>query len=180
MLIEAARSALLLIDLQERLAPAVAQGEACVARARILLEAARRLAVPVLATEQYPQGLGRTVEALLPLLAPEQVVAKVCFAGAADPAVAAALQALDRSQIVLCGMEAHVCVLQTALDLPRLGLQPVVVADAVASRRAASRDLALARLRANGVEVVDSEMVVFEWLARAGTDDFKALVRLIK
>jgi nicotinamidase-related amidase len=180
MLIEAATSALLLIDVQQRLAPAVQHGEACVARCRILLEAAQRLGVPALATEQYPAGLGPTVTELAALLAPERRLAKVCFAAGTDPRVAAALQALGRSQILLCGMEAHVCVLQTALDLPRLGLQPVVVADAVASRRAESRALALERLRANGVEVVDSEMVLFEWLAAAGTADFKALIKLIK
>ncbi len=180
MLIEAATSALMVVDVQQRLAPAVQRSEPCVARCRILLEAARRLAVPVLATEQYPEGLGPTVAELAPLLAPERILAKRRFAAGADPKVAAALQALGRPQIVLCGMEAHICVLQTALDLPRLGLRPIVVADAVASRREEARELALARLRANGVEVVDSEMVLFEWLGVAGTDDFKALVRLIK
>jgi nicotinamidase-related amidase len=120
------------------------------------------------------------VAALAALLAPERIFAKRCFAASAEPEVAAALQALGRRQIVLCGMEAHVCVLQTALDLLRLGLRPIVVADAVASRRAESRDLALARLRASGVEVVDSEMVLFEWLRLAGTADFKALIPLIK
>ena len=180
MLIEAATSALLLVDVQERLAPAVEGGEACVARCRILLEAAGRLAVPMLATEQYPEGLGPTVPELAALLGPARTYAKRCFAASAEPRIAAALQELGRPQIVLCGMEAHVCVLQTALDLLRLGLRPIVVADAVASRRAQSRQLALDRLRANGSEIVDSEMVLFEWLHEAGTADFKALIRLIK
>ena len=77
-------------------------------------------------------------------------------------------------------MEAHVCVLQTALDLPRLGLRPIVVADAVASRRPASLTLALERMRANGVEIVSAEMVLFEWLGQAATPDFRALLPLIK
>ncbi len=145
-----------------------------------MLEGARRLAVPILAAEQYPQGLGPTVAALAGLVPPGRILAKRHFAASADPAIAAALQALGRPQIVLCGMEAHVCVLQTALDLPRLGLRPLVVADAVASRRPESRTLALARLSAHGIEIVSAEMVLFEWLGVAGTPDFKALLPLIR
>ncbi len=85
-----------------------------------------------------------------------------------------------RPEIVICGMEAHVCVLQTALGLRPLGLQPIVVADAVASRQAEARALALERMRADGVEIVDAEMVIFEWLGEAGTAEFKALAPLIR
>jgi nicotinamidase-related amidase len=111
---------------------------------------------------------------------PGRIHAKRHFAASADPAIAAALQDLGRPQIVLCGMEAHVCVLQTALDLPRLGLRLIVVADAVASRRPESCTLALDRMRADGVEIVSAEMVLFEWLGVAGTPDFKALLPLIR
>jgi nicotinamidase-related amidase len=180
MLIEAATSALMLVDAQSRLLPAIDDGAACVERCRLLLEGARRLAVPILGAEQYPEGLGPTVTALAGLVPPGRIYPKRHFAAGADPAIAAALQALGRPQIVLCGMEAHVCVLQTALDLPRLGLRPIVVADAVASRRPESRTLALARLRARGVEIVSAEMVLFEWLGVAGTPDFKALLPLIR
>jgi nicotinamidase-related amidase len=180
MLIETATSALMLIDAQARLLPAIHDGTACIERCRLLLEGARRLAVPILAAEQYPQGLGTTVPALAELVPPGQVHPKRHFAAGAEPAIAAALQDLGRPQIVLCGMEAHVCVLQTALDLPRLGLRPIVVADAVASRRPESRTLALARLRARGIEIVSAEMVLFEWLGVAGTPEFKALLPLIR
>lgn len=180
MLIEAARSALLVVDVQERLAPAVSGGAACIGRCRLLIEAAGRLDVPVFASEQYPQGLGPTVSALRALLAPERVFDKICFAGADDERLSAALRASGRERIVLGGMEAHVCVLQTALGLRRDGFAPVVVADAVASRDPANRELALRRLEANGVEVASSEMVLFEWLGRAGTDAFRAIAPLIK
>jgi nicotinamidase-related amidase len=180
MLINAATSALMLIDVQSRLLPAIDDGAARLERCRVLLEGARRLAVPIIAAEQYPEGLGHTVAALAGLVPPGQIYPKRHFAAGAEPAIAAALQGLGRPQIVLCGMEAHVCVLQTALDLPRLGLRPIVVADAVASRRPASLALAVERMRASGVEIVSAEMVLFEWLGQAATPDFRALLPLIK
>lgn len=180
MLIDPAKSALLVVDVQTRLAPAMHEGDACLERCTVLIEAARRLDVPVVATEQYPKGLGPTVAKVKALLEPEQIHPKVHFCCAADPAVATAIQGLIRPEIVLCGMEAHICVLQSALGLLAQGLRPIVVADATTSRRPQSRDLALARLRVHGVEIVDTEMVVFEWLREAGTTDFKALAPLVK
>lgn len=180
MLVTAERSLLLLVDVQERLAPAVAGADACVERCRRLIQAALLLDVPILATEQYPSGLGHLLPALADLLEPERVFAKTSFSAAAEPAIAAALAALGRDQVVVCGMEAHVCVLQTALGLGDGGYLPVVAADAVASRDPANRDLGLARLGANGVEIASSEMVMFEWLGRAGNPRFRAVLPLIK
>ncbi|MCE3250082.1 MAG: Isochorismatase hydrolase [Geminicoccaceae bacterium] len=179
-LIEAARSALLVVDVQARVAPAMHRLEDCLQRCRVLIETARRLELPVPALEEYPEGLGATVPELAALLSARQIHAKRRFAATAHPEIAAAVLALGRTQIVLCGVEAHVCVLQTALGLQALGLQPIVVADAVASRRPQSRALALDRLRANGVEIVDTEMVFFEWLAEGGTAAFRALLPLIR
>jgi nicotinamidase-related amidase len=179
-LLDVAQSALLVVDVQERLAAAVSDRETCLARCRTLIQAARHLAVPVVASEQYPKGLGATVAAVAELLEPEEIQAKRHFSCAADPALAAALRDVGRAQIVICGMEAHVCVLQTALGLQADGLRPVVVADAVASRRPETCRLALDRLRASGVEIVDTEMVVFEWLREAGTPAFRALAPLIR
>jgi nicotinamidase-related amidase len=179
MLIDARHSVLLIVDIQARLAPAVAGAEAVIARARILLEAAARLGVPVVASEQYPQGLGHT-DARLALPEGAAVFPKTAFSAAADPAIAAHLRGLGRRQVVLCGMETHVCVLQTALGLKGSGWEVAVAADAVGSRHPERKRLGLERLRANGVEVVDSEMVVFEWLGAAGTAEFRELSRLIR
>ncbi len=180
MLLEAARSLLLLVDVQTRLAPAVHAAAACVQRCRLLLEAARRLDVPVLATEQCPEGLGPLVPELAALLEPAQVHAKRHFSCAAEPPIVAALEGSRRPSIVICGMEAHICVLQSALGLEALGFAPVVVADAVASRGPASREIALQRLRAHGIEIVTAEMVVYEWLREAPTPDFRAILPLIR
>lgn len=180
MLLDRSRSLLFVVDVQERLAPAIAGAEAIIARTRILLEAAARLGVPVVASEQYPQGLGHSDARLQPLLEGADVLPKVAFSAAADPGIAARLKELGRDQVVLTGMETHVCVLQTALALKQQGREVAVVADAVGSRLPERRALGLERMRAHGIEIVDSEMVLFEWLGEAGTPAFKELSRLIR
>ena len=180
MLLDRERSALLVVDVQSRLAPAMADSAGVVGRVRVLLEAARRLGVPTLVSEQYPKGLGGTVEELAPSLGDAKVIPKTAFSCAREPEFAAALRGLDRPQVVVCGMETHVCVLQTALDLHGQGFAVHVAADAVGSRDTARRDLGLARMRDAGCAIVDSEMVVFEWLGAAGTDEFREVSKLIK
>ena len=184
MLLSASRSHLVVVDLQERLLPAIHEHERVTRNARILLAAAARLGVPVTVTEQYPAGLGRTVAPLREALPGEaRVVEKIHFSGAAEPAVAqviAARREAGRDQLVVCGTEAHVCVLQTALGL-RAGPGAVyVVTDAISSRSPHSVEAARARMGQAGCALVTTEMVVFEWLERAGTDTFRALSALIK
>jgi nicotinamidase-related amidase len=180
MLLDHRRSLLFVVDIQSRLAPAIAGAEAAIARARILLAAAARLEVPIVVSEQYPEGLGHTDERLLPLPEGACILPKLAFSAARDAAISSHLAGLGRRQIVLVGMETHVCVLQTALGLKEAGYEVAVVADAVGSRLPERRALGLERLRAHGVDIVDSEMVVFEWLGEAGTPMFRELIRLIK
>jgi nicotinamidase-related amidase len=180
MLLESRRSLLFIVDIQERLASAVTGAEAIIARTRILLEAAARLGVPVVVSEQYPRGLGSTDARLQPLLAGADVLPKVSFSATADPAIAERVAQHGRDQVVLAGMETHVCVLQTALSLKAAGKQVAVAADAVGSRLAERRELGLERMRAHGVEIVDSEMVLFEWMADSSSPAFKELSRLIR
>jgi nicotinamidase-related amidase len=170
---------LLVVDIQERLAAAVDGADEILRRTAILLAAAERLDVPVLASEQYPQGLGPT-DARLALPVGARTFAKLAFSAAADPAILGHLDGLGRRLAVLCGMETHVCVLQTALGLRGRGWEVAVVADAVGSRHPERKRLGLERMRDQGVAVVDSEMVVFEWLGAAGTPEFKELSRLIR
>jgi nicotinamidase-related amidase len=180
MLIRAAQSLLFVVDVQERLAPAIDGGESAVARIAILVRAARRLGIPIVVTEQYPKGLGPTLPALAALLGEAPIFAKTAFCAPGEPGIAAAVAATGRRRIIACGMEAHVCVLQSALGFRALGYEVDAVADAVGSRRAPCRALALERMRGAGVGIVDTEMVLFEWLERAGTDLFRELSRLIK
>lgn len=180
MLLEAERSALLVVDIQDRLAAAIPDAAAVIERARILLAAAVRLGVPIIVSEQYPKGLGGTDARLTPLPAQATVLPKLAFSCAADPGLLAAVKATGRDQLVVCGMETHVCVLQSALGFVATGRQVFVVSDAVGSRHEERRRLGLERMRAGGVDIVDSEMVVFEWLGAAGTDAFRELSRLIR
>lgn len=173
-------SVLVVVDIQERLVPAIHDADGLVANARILLQAAARLGIPALATEQYPRGLGRTIEPVGSLMQPDQLVEKVEFSAAANPVFVGRLASLGRRTAVLCGMEAHVCVLQTALDLVAAGGRVAIVRDAASSRRPASAEAAFARAAADGVTIVTTEMVVFEWLHKAGTAEFRDVSRLIK
>lgn len=176
MLIESERSLLLMIDLQERLAPAIHEFAEVQRHNLWLLRIAQRLAIPVLATVQYPQGLGGMIPELAAPIPPEHIVEKIHFSAVADGCLDG-LAAMTRPQVVLTGTETHVCVLQTAMGLLAAGKEVYVVAEAVGSRRPHDRELALARLRHAGCHIVSREMVAFEWLGRAGTELFRQISR---
>ena len=175
--IDRAESALLVVDFQARLMPAIFEGEAVVGHARRLLDAAALLEVPVLMTEQNAEGLGGTVDAL----AGGEVLHKMTFDACREGGLARMEAWMgDRRQVVVVGCEAHVCVLQTVLGLLAAGHRVFVVQDAVGSRRAESKAVALARMARHGAEVVTAEMVVFEWVGTAGDARFREVVRLVK
>lgn len=175
--IEAASSALVMVDLQVRLMPAIAGGEAVLREAKRLCDAAALCGVPILFTEQNPGKLGGTVAGLAPAPA-AAVLPKMCFDAGRDPAFDAALP--DRATVLLAGVEAHVCVLQTALGLLDRGRRVAVVEDAVGSRAPGSKAAALRRLERHGVEIVTAEMVVFEWIGGADHPRFRDAVALVK
>jgi len=154
---------LIVIDVQERLAPAIAAAPRVVARIAALIEKAKESGLPILASEQYSQGLGATVPALRRLLAAEDVIEKIHFAASREAAFTQALHARGIRHAVIVGMEAHVCVLQTALGLLAQGLTVTLVRDAVASRAELNRDAALARLVRAGARLSDSAAVMAEW-----------------
>jgi nicotinamidase-related amidase len=176
-LLTAEGAALLLIDLQERLMPVIHDHEAVVARAVRLAEAAALLEVPVRATEQNPAALGPTVPPLAGY--PQAVMAKTTFSAAGDPGLAALLPA-GSGEIVVAGCEAHVCVLQTVLDLLASGRRVVWAADATGSRDPADRTAAIDRARQHGAEIVTSEMVLFEWLRSARHPKFREVHKLLR
>jgi nicotinamidase-related amidase len=184
MLLNAVRSQFIVVDMQARLMPAIAEADRVLRNVDILLRSASRLDIPVTVAEQYPKGLGPTVPSVSGALPEGAVVfAKTTFSAAAAPEIAGRitmLRASGRDQAVLCGVEAHVCVLQTALDLKTAGMNVFVVGDAVSSRSDGSVHAACARLLHAGCHWITTEMAVFEWLGRAATDDFRALSPLIK
>jgi len=173
MLLDKTESALLVIDVQEKLLPGIHDSERLVDNCRWLMNAAELVGVPVLASEQYPQGVGPTVPALRELMKDEAVVAKTWFSCADSEACMNQLDHLDRPQVVICGMEAHVCVLQTALRLQQQGKQVFVVTDAISARQSHDTEVAIQRMQAAGVTLVTREMVGFEWIRRSDAPEFR-------
>jgi nicotinamidase-related amidase len=184
MLIARDKSQLLIVDVQDKLLDAVSGKDRVVERCIRLVRAARTLEVPITVSEQYPQGLGPTVDPIREAYGNAGfIVDKVEFSCVRSEPLKERLHELRRQgrpQVVIGGIEAHVCVLQTAIDLEAQGFKAFVVADAIGSRSKVNRKLAINRLMNAGVDVVDSEMVLFEWLERAGTHEFKELQALIK
>jgi nicotinamidase-related amidase len=175
MLLTADASALLLIDLQERLVPAIdGGGKEMVANATRLAAAAGLLDVPVCATEQAPDKLGSTVAELAAY--PQLVLSKTVFGAASFPT----LLPPGAEEIVVAGCEAHVCVLQTVLGLLAARHRVLVVADAIGSRTTTNRDAAIARMGRHGAEIVTTEMVLFEWLRDATHPRFREVQALIR
>ena len=182
-LCSAGQSLLAVVDTQTQLAAAMppAKRAEVLRNTAILLQAASLLSVPVLLTEQYPNGLGKTEPALTQLLPPATpIIEKTCFSCAGATGFMESVRHSQRNQIILAGMETHVCVLQTALDLHATGMQVFVVEDAVCSRRVRNKTNALARLRAAGVIVTNTESVLFEWLRDARHEHFKKISALIR
>jgi nicotinamidase-related amidase len=170
-------SALLVVDFQARLVPAIDGGATAVANARRLLDAAGMLGVPTLFTEQNAEGLGATVAELLSNRA-GLVAHKMTFDACRANAFVAMLP--NRPDIVVAGCEAHVCVLQKVLGLVDAGRRVFVVRDAIGSRRTESKETAIRRMERHGAEIVTAEMVVFEWLGSAQHPRFRDALALIK
>ena len=179
---EAQNSVLVIIDVQQRLAAAMPKGvcDRVMEQIKTLVTAANTLSVPVVVTEQYPKGLGHTDDDVKAcLIAETPIIEKTCFSSVKATGFVATLDESKRKQIILTGMETHICVLQTALELQQQGYQVFVVEDAVSSRSKANQYNALQRLRHAGVIITNVESVLFEWLADSQHPEFKNLAHLI-
>lgn len=174
MLLNKDKSALVLIDVQEKLTPAVDSHTNLIGRCEWLIRLANQLSIPVVVSEQYRRGLGPTVPSLRQLV-PDTAVDKVYFSCYKDKTFASQWHALQKEQAVLIGIETHVCVLQTALDMLQDQVEVFVVVDAVSSRNPLDYQFGLQRMQQAGAQLVTSEMVFFEWVEQAGTPEFKAL-----
>lgn len=181
MLLSAHSSQLLIVDVQDRLLPVMSSADACLANVVRLAKAARHLGIPITISEQYPQGIGPTAEPIRTACeGAAETLTKITFSCGHDEKIAARIAAAECRQLLICGIEAHICVLQSALSFASAHFDVFVVADAVTSREPASKEIALRRLECAGVTPVTVEMAIFEWLGRAGTAEFKTLQQLIK
>ena len=173
-------SMLVIVDVQEKLLPAVESPERLVKNVQCMLKAADLLEIPVVITEHCAEGIGHTVDQLLALTSNPVIIEKTHFCATREPNCIERFQTLNKSQAVVVGTEAHVCVLQTALGLQANGFQIAIPADAVSSRCAEDKALALERIKESGGMLATTEMVVFEWLKKGDTSAFKTLLPMIK
>lgn len=184
---------LAVIDVQERLLPSIHESESLIRQVALLISGCRLLGVPLLVTEQYRKGIGPTDERIVAALTrpvavaapaeaevPFEPIEKMTFSCAAHEPFMGALRTAGRRQVLLCGIEAHVCVLQTALHLVDYGFEVFLAADAVSSRSPRNLEIALRRMERAGVALTSVEMAVFEMLHACGTPEFKAWSKLIR
>jgi nicotinamidase-related amidase len=175
---------LLVVDVQERLVPAIHKDlyPRALRNMQIAIEAAGTLGIPILLTEQYPKGLGRTVPEVMGALDGKEyrLVEKMTFSCARDEGFLSAVSELNRRQVILVGMETHVCVYQTSVDLCRAGYSLFILDDAVSSRFLHNYQSGLQALRDAGCAVISTETAIFELLKVAATPEFKKVASLIK
>lgn len=177
-LMSANDTAVLVVDVQEKLLPAIDQRDRVLARSRLALKGAKILGLPILVTEQYPKGLGHTVSELNDLI--PEAVSKVCFSSCGEAKVLTQLGEWKTKNVLLVGIEAHVCVQQTAFDLLEEGYHVYIAADAVGSRSDEDKQWALRRMADKGIVITTAESAVFEWTEGADAPKFKEISQLIK
>lgn len=175
------KCALVLIDVQEKFRDLIYDMPAVTASCSRLLRFCDRLEIPIVVAEHYPEGLGKTLPELMELIPEGSVpLEKITFSCADNNEFNERMESLDRKQIILCGLETHVCVYQTACDLLLRGLQVAVAMDAVSSRSRQNRENGFLRMRELGAQIMSVEMILFEILKKAKTDDFKSVAGILK
>ena len=180
MRIKREQAAALIIDIQERLFPHMDQQNELLRKCTILVNGLKVLNIPMVLTEQYPKGLGNTIEEISGLMQKDTRIEKIAFSCCDEPAVMGNTAIRNHKTIIICGIEAHVCVLQTVIDLYEAGYTAVVVEDCISSRNPEDKRIAVERMRAEGAVITSCESILFELARVAGTEEFKAISRLVK
>lgn len=174
------QSLAIVIDIQERLAPVMDQKDELIKNCRILIEGLEELKVPILVTQQYTKGLGETLTEISSAFTDFSPIEKTSFSCYDEPAFVEALEETDAPNVIICGIEAHVCVLQTAVDLKEAGYRPIVVVDCISSRNNSNKQIALDRFRHEGIMLTTYESILFELTKGARSPEFKAISKLVK
>jgi len=178
MRIKAEDTQLLMVDIQEKLFPHIESQDALRKKVITLLEGMKTLDVPIMAARQYPKGLGNTIEELAEYFL--QYYDKITFSCCGSDKLLEELHKTGRKNIIITGIEAHICVLQTVIDLKALGFTPIVVVDAIGSRNRRDYEIALKRMEAEGAVLTTVESILFELCHAAGTEQFKIISGLVK
>lgn len=169
-----------IVDIQDRLFPHIDRKEELENRVQVLIKGLHVLEIPVVLTEQYTKGLGPTISSISEVLQAVEPIEKLCFSCCDEPRFQSALKEIGRSTVILAGIETHVCILQTSIDLIEAGYTPVVPADAVSSRKSSDKEIALLRIAAEGGIITTTESLLLELCRFAGTPVFKEISRMIK
>jgi nicotinamidase-related amidase len=172
-------AAALLIDVQEKLFPHIYEKEELLRKCTILVEGLQVLGIPLVYTEQYPKGLGSTLEEISELVN-QPPIEKIAFSCCDEPLLMQNAAIRNNKSIIIAGIEAHVCVLQTVIDFHEAGYRAAVVEDCISSRNPLDKRVAVERMRAEGAVITSCESILFELARVAGTDEFKAISRLVK
>lgn len=173
-------SVLIVVDIQERLANVMEHRSTIVRNTMLFIKAAGILKLPLVLTEQYPKGLGRTVQEIRELIPDTVAIEKLSFSCCGEPHFDEALKKVGKRQVILCGMETHVCILQTALDLYAQGYDVFVPENAVCSQHDEDRTAAFDRMKQSGIILTSVESAIFEMVGMAGTNEFKDILKIIK
>ncbi|MGQ1891152.1 isochorismatase family protein [Thermophagus sp. OGC60D27] len=174
------QSLAMVVDVQERLFPHIHDYELLEKNMQLLVKGLKVLEIPFVVTEQYKKGLGDTIPSLETMVKVDPHFEKLAFSCCDDPAIMEKIETSTKRFIILAGIEAHICLLQTAIDLIERGYRPVVVEDCVASRNPENKRIAITRMQQEGVLVTSAESLLFELCRVAGTDSFKAISKLVK
>mgnify|MGYP001434268455 CR=1 FL=1 len=174
------RSALLVIDIQERVLPVIWEHEKLVKNVTMLIEGMKVLGLPIFVTEQYVKGLGPTVPGIAASLEGIGRIEKSSFSCCDESRFMMDLASSGRENVIIAGIESHVCVMQTVIDLVRSGYHPVVIEDCISSRKPGDKSVAVERMRSEGAIITTSEAILFELLRYSGGDTFKAVSKLVK
>lgn len=173
-------TAAIIIDIQERLFPVISEGRRFLQNNLKMIDGLQALSVPFIITQQYTKGLGPTIASVVQKFSDFSYIEKISFSCFDEPLVKEKLQAFNRHKIIICGIEAHVCVLQTCLDLLDNGFLPVVVEDCVSSRNLNDKKIAVERMRQEGARITTFESLLFELTRRAGNEVFKRISGIVK
>lgn len=178
--IDKGNSALMIIDIQERLADVMSQKDIVIRNTLHLIEISKLYKIPIILTEQYPKGLGRTVKEIVDSFYDYNPLEKITFDCCLDSNIKNTLDALNKTHIIISGMETHICVLQTTLSLLNMGYHCHLVSDAVCSRTKQNWKTGISLMQKAGAVITSTETVLFQILQKAGTDEFKAISKRIK
>ncbi|BCN31956.1 hydrolase [Anaeromicropila herbilytica] len=170
----------LVIDYQEKLIPVMNNKETLIHNTKILLEGLNILQVPMIITEQYPKGLGNTIPVIVDSIPQTPILEKLSFSAKDENSILHQIKSSNKKNIIICGIEAHICVLQTVIDLLEMNYQVILVADCISSRKESDQEYAITRAIKEGAIITTYEAILFELTRKAGSETFKQISKLIK